>query len=92
MRVCSLFAALCYRTIDDSRKAVETTHAELHATGDDASRAEANDVKMEGAENDDDSDHKNALENGLMSPTSSHTEHSAVRGAFSLWVNSFECV
>ncbi|KAF1330489.1 Mediator of RNA polymerase ii transcription subunit, partial [Globisporangium splendens] len=67
------------KTIDDSRKAVEQTHAELHDASDDASRADAVDVKMENVDGqDDDKAHNKALENGLMSPTGGHLElHSA---------------
>ncbi|GAB9475270.1 Mediator of RNA polymerase ii transcription subunit [Globisporangium polare] len=66
------------KTIDESRKAVELVHAELHETTlDDASRADAGDVKMEDAESGDASARTHALENGLMSPTGAHAEQSA---------------
>uniref|UniRef100_K3X8G3 Mediator of RNA polymerase II transcription subunit 7 n=1 Tax=Globisporangium ultimum (strain ATCC 200006 / CBS 805.95 / DAOM BR144) TaxID=431595 RepID=K3X8G3_GLOUD len=67
------------KTIDDSRKAVEQTHAELHDTNDAAGRADTVDVKMENVDGqDDDKAHNKALENGLMSPTGGHLEpHSA---------------
>lgn len=68
------------RTIDDSRKAVELVHAELHeTTGDDAGRTDADDVKMEDAESGDGSARNHALENGVMTPTGAHAEQSAVR-------------
>lgn len=68
------------RTIDESRKAVELVHSELHETaGDDANRTDAGDVKMEDAESSDGSARQHALENGLLSPTGAQAEQSAVR-------------
>lgn len=88
MQSASLILTMCLtrRTIDESRKVVELVHADLHEAAEDASRADASDVKMEDAEHGGDaSARKHALENGLMSPTGAHVEQSVVGVAGACW-------
>lgn len=87
--------SMLHRTIDESRKAVELVHADLHEAPEDAARTDASDVKMEDVElSGDASARQHALENGFLSPTGTHAGQSAVRegsGGWWRWVGSQHC-
>ncbi|DAZ98647.1 TPA: hypothetical protein N0F65_000842 [Lagenidium giganteum] len=72
------------RTIDESRKAVEATHADLHEIGDDARRNEEADVEMDDVKKEESDAQSNGSSAGAASQHNAQVEQSAVRAVASM--------